>query len=291
MFDTPRKLRFYHLIVLVALFVFAVSTTRSAEEKDGLLKVYFLDIGQGDAEFIQAPNGTQVLIDGGPDNSVVSRLSEVMSFYDHDIDVVVASHPHSDHIAGLVDVLERYDVETIIQAGESYESAQFKAWSVAVANEQAQNIDATAGTQIDLGSGATLTILHPFASVVGTATDEPHDDVVVTLLTYGKTKVLFTGDMEKDVETKLVERFGALLDADVLKIGHHGSKTSSSETFLAQVSPRTAVISVGAKNRYHHPSPDVTTRLEKFGVPYYRTDIDGTVKLESDGNFIQLSIQ
>ena len=269
-------------VIVLCLAVFAVATGQSTAHGDGLLHVYFFNIGQGDAMLIQSPEGKQVLIDGGPDQKIIGELSKVMPFYDRSLDVVMASHPHADHIAGLIEVLRRYDVDRIIQAGEEYRSPEFTTWRQAVADEHAQNIDATAGTVIDLGDGATLAILYPFQSVGGTVTDKPHDDNVVAMLHYKQMRILFTGDMERPVEQTLITN-GLSLNADVLKVGHHGSKTSSSESFLAAVQPQAAFIEVGKKNRYGHPSPVVLKRLENFSIPYYRTDTDGTMELTSDG--------
>ncbi len=277
-----RKLSLIHLVIILCLFVFAFSTYSIASQKDGLLKVYFLNIGQGDAIFIETPSGFQLLIDGGPGNKILSKLGEVMPFYDKNIDVVVASHPHADHVVGLRDVLNRYDVKNIVEAKESYNSSEFKAWLEVVKNENANNIEAVAGKVIDLGDGATLTILHPFESVADDNPKNPHDDVVVAMLKYGELEIMLTGDMEAKVERRLILE-GFDLDSDVLKVGHHGSKTSTSEEFLSAVSPEIAVIQVGAKNRYGHPAPEVLNRLGNFGIKYYRNDVDGDIKLVSDG--------
>lgn len=276
------KLKFLHFGILLVLIVFTFASSSAASQKDGLLKIYFLNVGQGDAVFIESPNGNQVLIDGGPDNSVLSELGKVMPFYDHDIDVVVASHPHSDHISGLISVLDRYKVDTIIEAKEEYDSPQFKAWQNAVQNEKAKEIEAIAGTIINLGNEVILTLIHPFESVAGTATAKPHNDVVAAMLEYRSFRLLLTGDMEKKVEENLVEA-GIDIEADVLKVGHHGSKTSSTDIFLEAVQPQIGVIQVGAKNPYNHPSPDVIRQLESRGIKYYRTDADGTIKLFSNG--------
>src|SRR3989344_8796842 len=144
-----RKLSLIHLVILLCLSVFASSTHSVASQKDGLLKMYFFDIGQGDAIFIETPSGQQILVDGGPDNKVLSKLGEVMPFYDKDIDVVVVSHPHADHMVGLVDVLERYDVKNIVEAKEPYNSSEFRAWEESVNNENANNIEAISGKVID----------------------------------------------------------------------------------------------------------------------------------------------
>ena len=281
-----KKVGIAHFVVLLCLFVFAFSTHSIASQKDGLLKAYFLDVGQGDAIFIETPNGNQVLIDGGPDNKVLEKLGEVMPFYDKEIDLVILSHPHADHLTGLFEVLNRYEIKNIIEAKEEYESPQFQMWQKAVKDEGANNVEAISGTVIDLGKDLRLNILHPFKSVAGTKTSKPHDDVVVAMLEYGAVKILLTGDMEKKVEDKLVS-VGLDLDADVLKIGHHGSKTSSTERFLNIITPEVAVIQVG-KNKYGHPSPEVLKRLEDSGIKYYRNDLDGDVKIVSDGHSYQV---
>jgi competence protein ComEC len=275
------------LVALLILSVFAWSTYTSAGQKDGLLHVYFLNVGQGDAIFIEAPNGNQILIDGGPDGRVLTELSEVMPFYDKDIDLILATHPHIDHIAGLVDVLERYEVANVVQAKEGYDSAIFRAFQSAIVAEGAQEIEAISGKVIDLGNEVTLTILYPFKSAKGSQTKEAHEYMVVSLLKYKNFEVLLTGDMEDEVEAALIAQ-GINLDVDVLKVGHHGSKTSTSTALLDATTPEAAIIQVGAKNKYHHPTQLVLTRLESFGIPYYRNDIDGRIEIVSDGENFQV---
>ena len=283
-----KQLNLVHLTIILCLSVFAFSTRSTASQKDGLLKVYFFDIGQGDSIFIEAPNGNQVLVDGGPDGKVLEKLGEVMPFYDKDIDMVILSHPHTDHFVGLIDVLARYEVKNIIEAKEENNSPQFKLWQQAVEYEGANNIEAIAGYTIDLGNDVFLKILHPFVSVAGTKPSNPHDDVVVAMLQYGSTRILLTGDMEAKVEDKLILS-GSDIDADVLKVGHHGSNTSSKDNFIKVVTPQLAVIQVGAKNKYGLPSPEVLKRLEGFGIKYYRNDLDGDIKLTSDGQSFQIT--
>lgn len=282
-----KQLKLIHLVILLCLSVFAFSTYSTAQEKDGLLKVYFFDVGQGDAIFVEAPNGNQILIDGGPDNGVIQELAKVMPFYDREIDMIVATHPHADHIAGLIEVLERYDVKNILQAKEDYNSPVVPVWSEAVWNEEANKIEAISGKIIDLGNGVSLTIIHPFVSVSGTLLKNPHDAVVVAMLKYGDFEVMLTGDMEAKVERRLILN-GYDLKSDILKIGHHGSKTSTISEFLSVVNPEIALIQVGAKNRYGHPTTEIIQRLENFGIKYYRTDLDGTVEVVSDGEDYQI---
>ena len=282
-----KQLKLVHLVILLCLLVFAFSTHTIASQKDGLLKIYFFDVGQGDSILIETPSGRQILVDGGPDNKVLQKLGEVMPFYDRDIDAVIVSHPHADHIVGLMGVLERYEVKNIIEARESYNSSEFKAWSNTVKNENADNIEAVAGKIIDLGDGVTLTILHPFESVAGDNPKNPHDDVVVAVLKYKDLEIMLTGDMEQKIEWRLILA-GENLDSDVLKVGHHGSKTSTTEEFLFAVSPEVAIIQVGTKNRYGHPSSEVLERLENYDIKYYRNDVGGDIKLISDGSLFKI---
>ena len=284
-----KQLRLYHIVVILCLSVFAFSTYSIAQGKDGLLKIYFFDVGQGDAIFIETPSGNQVLVDGGPDKLVVQRLGETMPFYDKDIDLIVSTHSDADHIAGLVEVLNRYEVENLIYSNIIRESALYDAWQEAVIREGANTIDPVADKIIDLGNGVTLTILNPSKSLAGKIMKKVNNDSVVLMLKYGETDVLITGDIEAKAERQIILS-GADLEADILKVAHHGSKTSTTTEFLYEVSPQVAVIQVGAKNRYGHPTQEVLKRLEDYGIKYYRNDLDGTVKIVSDGNNYQMMI-
>jgi len=287
-----RKLSLIHLVILLCLSVFSISTYSTASQKDGLLKVYFFDVGQGDAIWIEAPNGNQVLIDGGPDNSVIQKLGEVMPFYDKDIDIVVSTHSDADHITGLIDVLERLEIRNIVYSNIIRSSSLYDAWREAVDEEGANVVEPVAGKVIDLGSGVTLTMVHPAESLAGrimparggsaSGGEKTNNESVVLMLKYGETEVLLTGDIEAKAERQIILS-GANLDADILKVAHHGSKTSTLAEFLYEVSPQVAVIQVGTKNRYGHPTQEVLSRLENFGVKLYRTDVDGGVKVISDG--------
>lgn len=282
-----RKLSLSHLVIILCLSVFAFSTNSIASQKDGLLKVYFFDVGQGDAIFVETPNGNQILIDGGPDNAIVNKLGEVMPFYDKDIDLIVLSHPHADHSVGLIEVLERYDVKNILEAKENYNSPEFRVWREAVQTEGAEVIEAIVGREIDMGNGVSLEILYPLESLEGTTVKNPNDDSVVLMLKYKDLEVLFPGDIELKGERKiLLEEIN--VDADVLKVAHHGSRTSTMEEFLAAVTPEVAVIQVGADNRYGHPSPEVLEKLNNYGISVYRNDLNGNVRLISDGNDYQI---
>lgn len=278
----PRQLKLIHLVIILCLSVFAFSTHSIASQKDSLLKIHFFDVGQGDSIFIEAPNGNQVLIDGGPDNSVVQKLGGTMTFFDKDIDLIVLTHSDADHVTGLIEVLERYDLQNIIYSDIIRTSSLYDAWQKAVVEENANIIDAVAGKIVDLGNDVTLTILHPAKSLVGKVSEKTNNDSLVLMLKYGETQILLTGDIEAKTERQMMLN-GANLGADILKVAHHGSKTSTIEQFLYEVSPQVAIIQVGAKNRYGHPTKEVLNRLENLGIKYYRTDIDGDIKVISDG--------
>jgi len=242
----PIKIR---LVIFAILFVFAWSTYGSASQKDDFLKVHFFNVGQGDAIFVEAPNGNQVLIDGGPDNTVLQKLGETMPFYDKGIDVVVLTHSDADHLTGLIGVLERYEVENIVYSNIIRKSSLYDAWQEAVEKEGANIIDPVAGKVIDLGSGVTLSTAHPQSSpgvgdaplregepLAGKALNKTNNESVVLMLKYGQTEILLTGDIETKAERQIILS-GADLDADILKIAHHGSKTSTLAEFLYEVSP------------------------------------------------------
>jgi competence protein ComEC len=291
----PKQLKLIHLVILLILSVFAFSTHSVASQKDDLLKVHFFDIGQGDAIFIESPSGQQVLIDGGPDDKILSKLGDVLPFWDRDLDMVILSHSHFDHYNGLIGVLERYDILNIMEAKKEAEEAGlsvgFSTWKDIVKKEVTNNIEPIAGKTLDLGGGVQLIVMHPLdESVARDKSKNVHDDMVVVMLKYNHFRAMLTGDMEDEIERRLI-LVGEDIDADVLKIGHHGSKTSSSEGFLSAVSPRVGIIQVGAKNRYGHPAPEVLERLENYDIKYYRNDLNGDVKLISDGENYLISTE
>ena len=249
------------------------------QRPDGRLHVAFFDVGQGDATLIQSPNGRQVLIDGGRYSSrVLAQLGEQMPFWDHSLDLVIATHPDDDHAAGLVTVVERYDVDGVMTNGATADDAGYAALLAAAEATGAPVLVAQPGQTIDLGDGARLDIL----SAGGDAGMADNDTSVVARLTYGELSVLLTGDAGEAAEASLLAG-GQLSPIVVLKAGHHGANTSSGEAFLAVVRPQVVVISVGADNSYGHPAPAMLTRAAGVGAVVLRTDELGTIELVSDG--------
>lgn len=251
----------------------------SAESR-GTLTVAFLDVGQGDSIFIESPTGKQILLDGGPDGSVLSRIGALMPFYDRSIDMLIISNPDKDHFAGFIDVLKNYEVGGIMEPGTIPDTEIYRIFKDFVREERATSVLARRGMTIDLGGGAYLQILFPDRDASGLSTN---DGSIIAKLVYGDTSFLLTGDAPQNMEKYLVSLDGKNLDADVLKLGHHGSKTSSSDIFLAVTTPDYAIVSAGENNRYGHPHKEVLDRLAKYNIPALGTYREGTIVFESDG--------
>ncbi len=272
------------LLIFVFLIILILPVSHDVRRDAALLEVTYFDVGQGDATFIESPTGTQVLIDGGPDASVLRGLADTMGFFDRTIDMVVATHPDLDHIAGLVDVLERYRVQTILMTENESGTPVNEAFLSRVRDEGAEVIMARRGQIFDLGRGVqgstTLTILFPDRDPQGL---ESNTSSIVSRLVYGENEFVFTGDSPIAIEEYLVDRNDSILQSDVLKAGHHGSDTSSSELFVGAVAPTYAIISAGRDNRYGHPHTEVTERFATFGIETKNTAESGSIFMVSDG--------
>lgn len=249
-----------------------------------VLRVSFLDVGQGDSIFIESPSGRQVLIDGGKNRAVIRKLSQVMPWYDRTIDVVIATHPDADHIGGLVDVLARYRVGLIIESSvQDPEGADAQSFEKAAAAEGAERMTAERGDVIDLGGGARIEILFPDRAVPSI---ETNTGSVVARLVYGETSFLLTGDAPKAIEDYLVRLDGDHLESNILKIGHHGSRTSSGLSFVGFVSPEYGIFSRGCDNSYGHPHDEVKETFAKLNIPTLDTCKEGTITFISDGKTV-----
>lgn len=275
-------LRIILLLVLVLIMVgtFIAPAFLRTSEGEAVLRVVFFDVGQGDAVYIESPTGTQILIDAGPDGGILRHLESELGFFDRELDYILASHADLDHIGGFPDVLERYDVGTIIMTENEGQSDAAETFLERTKSEGAEIIFARRGMAFDLGGGAELEILFPDL--------EPHfletnTASIVARLTYGEAEFLFTGDAPSAIEEYLVARDGNTIQSDVLKVGHHGSKTSSSELFLRVVQPALAVVSAGSDNRYGHPHHEVMDRFHLHGIETKNTAEDGSVVFVSDG--------
>jgi competence protein ComEC len=247
----------------------------------GRLSVTVMDVGQGDAILIEGPRGNRVLVDGGPTAGAINEaLGRNLPFDDNRIDVVVLSHAQSDHLGGLADVVSEYDVKAVLDNPRGGDSTLYRDWLAAVEEARVPITIADRGQAIDLGDGAVLEVLAPDAEDVLLPVYDLNEASLVLRLTMGDVSFLLTGDLDENGEQDLL-RTGADLSATVLKVGHHGSRSSTSEVFVAAVDPLIDVISVGETNRFGHPTHDVLRRLADDLV--LRTDLDGDVRFETDG--------
>ncbi|MDO8424213.1 MAG: ComEC/Rec2 family competence protein [bacterium] len=270
------------ILVLANLFVWL---SFYQGRPDGLLRVYFLDIGQGDAILIETPNRRRVLIDGGPNRKILSELGQILPFGDRRIDVMMESHPDKDHIGGLPEVVSRYKVGLFLEPGVESDNTIDDELKKRISEKKIPSALARRGMVINFGDGAKLTILFPNQDV---SRWETNDASIVAKLEYGESSFLLTGDSPIKTENILLTLDKNILDSDVLKAGHHGSRTSTAAAYAAAVSPEYAVISAGFDNSYGHPHKEVLTILEKVGAKILSTIEGGTIKFETDGKTLKV---
>lgn len=281
--------RFYYRYFIAAAVIFSVFAAAdffAHASPQKYLEVDFFDVGQGDAIFIETPSRYQILIDGGPGNMILEKLGREMSFFDRKIDLVIVTHGDADHLAGLVEVLRRYKIGEIVFNGYDKQSGLYREF-LKVTREKGiepKTIDWDEARR--LPDGAVLLFLWPEKGLSEGFVKKHNNTGVVARLIYGETSFLLTADIEGKVEKMLADK-NLNIEADVLKIAHHGSKTSTAEEFLRAVRPQIAVISVGADNRYGHPHSGVLERLDFFEIPILRTDIHGDIEALSDGAVIR----
>lgn len=265
------------------------------------LTVSVMNIGQGDAIYIEAPNGNQVVVDGGPDAKILHELGKLMPWYDKSLDMLVITNPDKDHIAGFVDVLKRFNVEYLLESGTENGSLVNNEIERLAKADGVKEILARRGMEIflDQNAGVKLTILFPDRDV---SKEKTNDGSIVMRLTYGDTAVMLTGDAPTGVEGYLLSLASSFssttpiftadlrLKSDVLKVGHHGSRTSTSEAFVRAIAPKFAAISLGLDNKYGHPHQETLDTLSaaKPTIEIFRTDQDGTIIFKSNGkNFVK----
>ena len=270
------------LLVMVGFILIIALYWQPKAATDNNLKVYFLDVGQGDASYIKTPTGEDILIDGGPDSSILNELGKVMPFSDREINLVILSHPHTDHLTGLLDVLTRYKIDEVWETGVEYPSATYDSWRAAVKSKQIPDTIVKAGDEKSFGD-TKIKILSPLSPIENKTLDNLNNASIVSRLDYNKFSVLYTGDAEKEVQTKLLANPETELFATVLKVAHHGSSNGLAQDFLNAVRPAIAVISVGYDNKFSHPHTQTLNLLKGGAVRIYRTDQNGTIEISSNG--------
>lgn len=252
----------------------------------GTLEVSYLDVGQGDAAYIKV-NGYDILVDAGPKSDEDKLIAQLKEKNIDDFEIIIATHPHEDHIGGMKKVFDTYDVESFYMPKVSHTTKTFQNMVNAVANEGIKIQQIKEGMSFDLGKGARIDVYSPIYE----SYEEFNDYSPIMKLTYGDTELIFTGDAEAHAEADVVAKYPKDLKADVLKFGHHGSSTSSTEEFIQSVDPDYGIISCGAGNKYGHPHKETLQKISKYNIKAYRTDTQGQITLTSDGKNINIKTQ
>ncbi len=243
------------------------------------LRIHYIDVGQGDCIYAELPGGKAMLIDAGTNESVAAVCDYIANTGEDTLDYVIATHPHADHIGGMDGVLDEFEVGTFYMPDVQSNSRTFESMLDSLEASDADVVKAEAGVVICDDDKLKIEFVSPTDDYY----DEINDYSAVVKLTYGETDFLFMGDAQKYAEDKI----SADIRADVLKVGHHGSDTSSGKKFLEKVNPSYAVISAGQDNDYGHPHREVIDRLNKRNIKIFRTDMLGTVVIGSDGQNIE----
>lgn len=282
----------YIFLISSALLTAVVWGLIFTKTRGVILEVDFFDIGQGDSILMKTPDGQTMLVDGGPDNKVLDKLGNYLPPLQKRVDIIVLTHPHADHVTGLVEVLKRYDVGVVIMSAAYLKTDVYGEFLRTLRDKNTPIIFAKAGQAIHFGQKLNVDILSPEGNKLdlfggynegfGMAGNDVNDESVVAKISFGGFTLLMTGDATSVIEKQLLA-YGNNLRSDILKIGHHGSKYSSSLEFLNYVNPKAAVIEVGAKNRYGHPAPATLESLNRSNVATFRTDKDGDIKVLSNG--------
>ncbi len=285
-FRTYARLYIFCLLLVVAGSVWYALVR---EDRHGILTFAVLNIGQGDALFIESPTGTQVLIDGGPDKALMSEITHVIPWYDRHIDMIVVTNPDRDHYEGFIPLLDEYRVDMMLESGTHSSTEMYGVLEKKIADKKIPKIVARRGQVFDLGGGAYLQILFPDRNVLGLSSN---DGSIVMRLVYGDTSVALQGDSTARIEEYLTTLVGSTtpssLKSTILKAGHHGSRTSTTETYVRAIDPQYVVMSSGVSNTYKHPHKETLDTLAKFKIPALDTCAMGRIIFHSDGKIFTL---
>jgi len=276
MYTVGKLTKHYRALVMTALLILTAAAWAHADE----LIIHFLNVGQGDSILIQTPVGANILVDAGDTRAGTQVVVPYLrSLGIKSLDTVVITHPHQDHIGGLISVLEAFPVGQVLADGQIHTSRTYENLLILIDEKDIPFRLARAGDRLDIPGIDEAVVLNP---------QEPflkglNNNSVVLALTYGRIKVLLTGDIEAEAERRIAEG-NFVTKANILKVAHHGSRTSSTPMFLEAVQPETAVISAGADNQYGHPHPEVLANLRSIGSQVFQTSLAGTIIMVSDGS-------
>lgn len=269
-------------LLFAALFVWNAALNPEIALAQNELSISVIDVGQGDAIFVKSPVGRTMLIDAGKKTAIKWLRKQGVN----KLDVVVLTHPHDDHLCGMPAILKEMPVGIVMDSGQPHTSKAYLEFLNIIAAKNIPYKVTRAGDAIDLGSGVTAEVLHPSEPLIEESA--LNNNSIVLHLMYGDFAMLLMGDAESEGEAAILEKFGDIR-TNYLKVGHHGSRTASSQEFLDAVKPKVAVISVGRKNMFHHPHAATLKRLEENGAKVYRTDESGTITIKTDGEKVIFS--
>ncbi|MCX0410971.1 ComEC/Rec2 family competence protein [Clostridium perfringens] len=273
------------IIVVLLAGYFGIDLTQDSKvPKDSKLMISYMDVGQGDAAYIKV-NGNDILIDAGPRSNSKELLEQLKAKNIDDFELVIATHPHEDHIGGMVDVFKEYEVKAFYSPKITHTTKTYENLVKAVKDEGLKTKELKGGMVIDLGEGAKFEVFTPQKSEY----EELNDYSPIMKLSFGDTSYLFTGDAEKLAEEEALAKYKTSLDSNVIKFGHHGSSSSSSNAFIEAVSPKYGIISCAKDNKYGHPHRETLDIIKKYNIKTFRTDTDGEIILTSDGKSINFN--
>lgn len=253
------------------------------------LELHMLDVGQGDAILLRTAEGHNILVDGGPGQTVLEKLGEVLSPFDRRLDLVILTHPHEDHVAGLVEVLRRFEVGEVLLSAPEYDNQAYEALMEEIAEREIPYSFADDDNDFEFGD-VKLDVLFPFEPFTGDDMENVNNASPVIKVVWGEVEVLLTGDAEQEVEAQLLTA-SVDIRADIIKAGHHGSRSSSTEAFLKAVGAELMLISCGTGNDYGHPHQETLEKAGDFGMEVRRTDLEGRISVIFNQNFYELKTE
>lgn len=269
-----KFLIFAGIIAIIAVILWSLASAVLPQP----FRIAFLDVGQGDSILIRTGDGKNVLIDGGPDKTVLYKLEKYLPWYDRTIDAMILTHPHADHLIGLIEVAKRYKVKRIISTGVVHTTPEYLEWLNLIKEKKISAESFKKDDRLMLDDGISLAALWPEKSMIGERVEDLNNSSLVLLLQTANEKIILMGDAQEEIEKQILKNNRTMIgNADILKIGHHGSRFATSAEFLEAVKPKHAVISSGENNSFGHPHLDALKRLHDSGAEILRTDEKGDI--------------
>lgn len=279
-------------IIIFLILIFLLIEIFNSKKSDNKFHVYFLNVGQGDSIYLSGPSGEDILIDGGPNKSVIFQLGKIMKFYDYDLDLIILTHPDSDHLNGFIDLIKKYKIKKVALTGIESNSSEYEIWQEELKKNNIPIYLVKKDTEILIGDEIRLKILYPFNYLINQKeSKDSNKNSLVMKLSYKDIDFLLPGDAEEEIEEQLLKN-QINLEAEFFKIPHHGSRNGlgNKKEILKLINPQLAIISVG-KNQYGHPHSEIINLLKENKVNYLRTDEKGTIEIITDGKDYQIKTE